>query len=59
MGEAFGTVMRGFEGVKAAFASAQAEDRGGAQLCIYRHGEKVVDLWTGNDLLADVRTQRR
>ena len=53
MGAAFGTVRQGFEGVKAAFAAAQADDRGGAQLCIFRHGEKVADLWAGNDPPAD------
>src|SRR5471032_176822 len=44
-----GTVARGFEGVKAAFLEAQAADPGGAQLCVYRHGEPVVDLWAGWD----------
>jgi len=53
VGTAFGTVRQGFEGVKAAFAAAQADDRGGAQLCIFRHGEKVTDLWAGNDPPAD------
>src|SRR4029453_11151285 len=32
---------------------AQANDPGGAQLCIYRHGEVVVDLWTGRDIAND------
>lgn len=53
VGEAFGSVASGFEGVKAGFAAAQAQDRGGAQLCIFRQGVKVVDLWTGNDPPAD------
>src|SRR5471032_727512 len=44
-----GTVAAGFEGVRAGFLAAQAEDRGGAQLCIYRRGERVVDLWAGWD----------
>jgi CubicO group peptidase (beta-lactamase class C family) len=44
-----GTVAAGFEGVRAAFLEAQANDPGGAQLCIYRHGERVVDLWAGRD----------
>jgi CubicO group peptidase (beta-lactamase class C family) len=35
--------------VRAAFLRAQADDPGGAQLCVYRHGEKVVDLWAGHD----------
>ncbi|MFB8281989.1 serine hydrolase domain-containing protein [Nocardia colli] len=44
-----GTVERGFEAVRDAFAQAQAEDEGAAQLCIYRHGRPVVDLWAGQD----------
>jgi len=48
-----GYVSRGFEGVKDAFASAQAADPGGGQLCVYRHGEKVVDLWAGRDKVND------
>jgi len=44
-----GTVAAGFEGVRAAFLAAQADDPGGAQLCVYRHGERVVDLWAGRD----------
>jgi CubicO group peptidase (beta-lactamase class C family) len=50
-----GTVEAGFEGVREAFAAAQApeKDDGGAQLCVYRHGKKVVDLWAGQDKLAD------
>lgn len=44
-----GFVERGFEGVRAAFARAHAEDEGAAQLCIYRRGRAVVDLWTGQD----------
>src|SRR6185312_7118760 len=48
-----GTVQVGFEPVRDAFATAQADDRGGAQLCIFRHGEIVVDLWTGRDVAND------
>jgi len=48
-----GYVSRGYEGVRDAFASAQAEDPGGAQLCIYRHGQKVVDIWGGRDKIND------
>jgi CubicO group peptidase (beta-lactamase class C family) len=44
-----GTVAAGFEGVRAAFAAAQADDPGGAQLSAYRRGEQVVDLWTRRD----------
>ncbi len=45
-----GTVAKGYESVREAFETAQAADPGGAQLCIYRHGEVVVDLWTGRDI---------
>ena len=44
-----GAVASGFEAVQAAFLAAQAGDPGGAQLCVYRHGERVVDLWAGWD----------
>ncbi len=44
-----GTVAAGFEGVREAFLAAQREDPGGAQLCVYRNGERVVDLWAGWD----------
>src|SRR5215469_1458966 len=44
-----GTVASGFEGVRRAFFDTQKDDPGGAQLCVYRHGEKVVDLWAGWD----------
>jgi CubicO group peptidase (beta-lactamase class C family) len=44
-----GTVAPGYEAVRAAFAKGQEPDEGGAQLCVYRHGVKVVDLWTGRD----------
>ncbi|HLY78032.1 MAG TPA: serine hydrolase domain-containing protein, partial [Caulobacteraceae bacterium] len=40
---------RGFDGVREAFETAQAADEGGGQLCVYRRGEKVVDLWAGRD----------
>jgi CubicO group peptidase (beta-lactamase class C family) len=48
-----GYVARGYEGVRDAFAAAQANDGGGGQLCVYRHGEKVVDLWAGRDKIND------
>ena len=48
-----GTVARGFERVKDAFAEGQEKDPGGAQLCVYRGGKKVVDLWAGRDREAD------
>src|ERR1700722_1294661 len=44
-----GTVAAGFEAVRTAFLAAQASDWGGAQLCVYRRGERVVDLWAGWD----------
>jgi CubicO group peptidase (beta-lactamase class C family) len=50
---ASGFVARGYEGVRDAFASAQEADEGGGQLCVYRHGEKVVDLWAGRDKVND------
>lgn len=49
--QAEGTVEGGFEKVRDAFAGAQAHDEGGAQLCVYRHGRRVVDLWAGADKL--------
>lgn len=48
-----GYVARGYEGVRDAFAHAQANDQGGGQLCVYRHGEKVIDLWAGRDTIND------
>jgi CubicO group peptidase (beta-lactamase class C family) len=51
--EASGYVARGYEGVRDAFAAAQGADEGGGQLCVYRHGEKLVDLWAGRDKAND------
>jgi len=48
-----GTVERGFDAVRDAFAEGQAEDEGGAQLCVYRQGRRVVDLWAGRDKVND------
>jgi CubicO group peptidase (beta-lactamase class C family) len=48
-----GWVAPGYEAVRDAFAAAQAVDEGGAQLCVYRHGERVVDLWAGRDKVND------
>ncbi|MEJ1968299.1 MAG: serine hydrolase domain-containing protein [Rhizomicrobium sp.] len=48
-----GSVENGFEGVRDAFLAAQAGDAGGAQLCVYRYGAKVVDLWAGDPPFAD------
>ena len=53
MTAAQGFVAKGYEGVRDAFAAAQATDEGGAQLCVYRHGERVVDLWAGRDKVND------
>jgi CubicO group peptidase (beta-lactamase class C family) len=53
MSKAGGYVARGYEGVRDAFAHAQSVDEGGAQLCVYRHGEKVVDVWAGRDKIND------
>lgn len=44
-----GSVAQGFEAVRDAFAQAQANDEGGAQLCVYRGGLRVVDIWAGKD----------
>lgn len=40
-----GRVEPGFEAVREAFLAAH-EGRGGGQLCIYRHGRPVLDVWT-------------
>jgi CubicO group peptidase (beta-lactamase class C family) len=53
MSDAGGTVAPGFGRVREAFVEAQKADTGGAQLCIYRGGRKVVDLWTGRDRIND------
>jgi CubicO group peptidase (beta-lactamase class C family) len=46
--EIHGHVANGFEPVRAAFAKNFAErDDIGACVCVYRHGEPVVDLWGG------------
>jgi len=49
MTDVSGTVEKGFERVREGFAEAQAKDEGGAQLCVYQNGKKVVDLWGGRD----------
>jgi len=48
-----GSVAPGFATLRDAFAEGQKADAGGAQLCIYRDGKKVVDLWTGRDKVND------
>lgn len=50
-----GAVADGFESVRTAFAAVAAEDCSdyAAQLVVYRHGEQVVDLWTGPEIDGD------
>ena len=48
-----GTTAPEFEALRDAFGEGQASDSGGAQLCVYAHGRKVVDLWTGRDSVND------
>jgi CubicO group peptidase (beta-lactamase class C family) len=48
-----GAVAPGFEGVREAFVEAQRADEGGAQLCVFRHGQVVVNLWAGRDKISD------
>ncbi|HEX4197173.1 MAG TPA: serine hydrolase domain-containing protein [Caulobacteraceae bacterium] len=43
----------GYEGVRDGFYAGQAEQPGGAQLAVYRHGQKVVDVWAGRDTVND------
>ncbi|HEY2178279.1 MAG TPA: serine hydrolase domain-containing protein [Caulobacteraceae bacterium] len=51
--EVNGFTARGYEPVREAFAAAQSQDEGGAQLCVYRHGARVVDIWAGRDKVND------
>lgn len=44
-----GQVERGFERVAEAFGADHPSEVGGAQLCVYRKGLPVVDVWTGRD----------
>ncbi|OKI03474.1 EstA family serine hydrolase [Streptomyces sp. CB02923] len=50
-----GTVADGFRSVREEFAAVAAEEGGdfAAQLVAYRHGERVVDLWTGPEVTGD------
>ena len=48
-----GWVAPGYEPVRDGFLAGQAGDEGGAQLAVYRHGERVVDLWAGRDKVND------
>jgi CubicO group peptidase (beta-lactamase class C family) len=45
-----GEVAPGYESVRTAFETAQSADAGGAQLAVYHHGVKVVDIWGGRDV---------
>ena len=38
---------KGYESVRDSFS--HAADTGGGQLCVYRRGQQVVDLWAGRD----------
>ncbi|MFC9926119.1 serine hydrolase domain-containing protein [Streptomyces sp. NPDC127190] len=53
-----GTVAEGFEGVREEFAAVLAEQRDdpGAQLAVYWHGRRVVDLWGGDGVDGDTLT---
>jgi len=53
MGEVGGQVERGFEAVRDAFGRGHPPEVGGAQLCVYRAGRPVVDIWTGRDVVND------
>ncbi|MGW8375486.1 serine hydrolase domain-containing protein [Streptomyces sp. ODS28] len=50
-----GTVAEGFEPVREELAAVAAAEGGdyAAQLTAYRHGERVVDLWTGPEMTPD------
>jgi CubicO group peptidase (beta-lactamase class C family) len=50
-----GTVAEGFEPVREEFAAVAAAEGGdyAAQVAAYRHGEQVVDLWTGPEISGD------
>jgi CubicO group peptidase (beta-lactamase class C family) len=50
--EVHGTVADGFEAVREAFAATDS----GAQLAVYVHGRRVVDLWAGDDVTGDTVT---
>ena len=48
-----GWVADGLRGRPRRLRRRPGDDEGGAQLCVYRHGEKVVDLWAGRDKVND------
>jgi CubicO group peptidase (beta-lactamase class C family) len=53
-----GSVVAGFESVRAEFAAVAATEGGdyAAQLVVYRAGERVVDLWVGPEITAESLT---
>jgi CubicO group peptidase (beta-lactamase class C family) len=53
-----GTVASGFESVRTAFAAVAADegDDYAAQLVVYRRGDRVLDLWTGPEIVGDSLT---
>ncbi|MFD0199850.1 MULTISPECIES: serine hydrolase domain-containing protein [Saccharothrix] len=53
--EVCGTVADGFEAVREEFARA-VEPGCGAQLAVYAHGRRVVDLWSGDAVSGDGAT---
>ena len=56
MFEVHGTAIVGFEPVREAFAETFDEvPKGGSAVCVYHHGQPVVDLWSG---VADPDTGR-
>lgn len=54
MDRAEGHVDGGFERVRDAFAQGHPPEAGGAQLCVYRNGSPVLDLWIGRDPVNDL-----
>jgi CubicO group peptidase (beta-lactamase class C family) len=56
--EVAGSVADGFEAVREEFAAVVAEQDGGtdAQLAVYLHGRRVVDLWAGDEAAGDALT---
>jgi CubicO group peptidase (beta-lactamase class C family) len=48
-----GQVEPGFEAVRDAFLACHPPEVGGAQLCVYRAGRPVLDIWTGRDVVND------
>ncbi|MFI6026552.1 serine hydrolase domain-containing protein [Amycolatopsis magusensis] len=50
-----GTVAEGFEAVREEFAAAAAGENG-AQVAVYVHGRRVVDLWAGDEVTGETLT---